>query len=709
MTSNNKGQRSAREFGDAKEAAMETRASRKRVKEDPKKSANIPEYQRGASETPSGGSLVTVPNSALCTPRRTTPAPRQGPPGLRSPSPARSRVMNHSELQRLNGRLSSYADHVTQLQVENDRLKLQLGTMKHETGKMQQMHEEEVQSLRELLDRCIQEKNHYKSRVLNQNEEIQRLVGEVKAKNLELKSFAQCKEELILLKDAHRDLQDELEEKTKDLHESWGDAKRLTLELLKQKRTSHRLEEQVKVNKDMYLKELEQARFNQHVQTPDKRLEEVGEGYDSLVNEAVVTVQEQHARQMESLRTELNTSYQNKLNDWRTRCETAQNDLATLRRDIKHVKDENSTLRDSVTHYKAENSSLDVQLQDTRDHMKELKESFERERCSTQREVALLTQELSEIRQELEEVELANCRMEAEISTYRQIVDTRESPTYLSYRINKVGGLRSPTGKRKWSEVDDTPPPPWAIDNMSGTNTGRQHIFRINEFSLGINILDIDPWGMYVTLVNQTNHPADLCLWSLQQTNQQNETVTFCITKSTKLASQEQLTIWSCDARSVGRGEVASCSSLVVAADEKLKQGKHISMADKMWLVVDQMVKLRLEDGDGQLQAKCDVNSYDDVKRPRLSARPSCTQVKASTPQDSSTQTPTPQDSSTQTPTPKDSSTQTPAPKDSSTQTPAPNNAASEDTSVKSNPASDAGTSKPRPTISHDKDNCHCM
>lgn len=56
----------------------------------------------------------------------------------------------------------------------------------------------------------------------------------------------------------------------------------------------------------------------------------------------------------------------------------------------------------------------------------ELKDSFEKDRCVSQREVALLTQELSEVREELEEVELANRRLEAEISSYRQIMEELE-------------------------------------------------------------------------------------------------------------------------------------------------------------------------------------------------------------------------------------------------------------------------------------------
>lgn len=111
-------------------------------------------YSRGkvsSSETPVSGSTDT-PSSSSSKSSRSSPL-----------SPTRiSRLQEKADLQNLNDRLAAYIDRVRQLELENNRLNVQVETIQENVQKevvsMKSLYEQELEDARRLLDDTAKER-----------------------------------------------------------------------------------------------------------------------------------------------------------------------------------------------------------------------------------------------------------------------------------------------------------------------------------------------------------------------------------------------------------------------------------------------------------------------------------------------------------------------------------------------------------------------
>ncbi|XP_012944769.1 lamin-L(III) [Aplysia californica] len=596
----------------------------------------------------------------------------------RSPSPARMFCQREQhDLKVLNDRLWSHADHVRQLQGENARLKLQLEAaydlVRRETQNVRTVQAAELRRVQEMLDSA----NEAKSRLETEHEEmnLQKIVLEERLNQNEAQLVTlteKLKHPLDLADECNR-LKAELESTSRSFHESQEDVKRLSSELLQEKRIGKRLEGEARSYKEGYLKEVEavNARFSQHVQQADETLEA---SYDNTVAE----VRNQYKRDLEGLRAELTFSYQSKLVDLKVTCEHAQADVMCLKRELKTFRADDEKLRSQITQFKADKAALQVQLSDAQERNEYLKDSLEKQRCQGQREIALLTQELVEVREDLSEIGGVNTRLEEEIKSYCEILNGLEEKTQAAgvpkerrwFPRLSGGDTKASTeadgAKRKLSSlaeslvgsVEDSQTRLW--DSRDLSTKSKVDFFRANEFSQGIEIHEVDTEGKYITLVNSTEHTTDLCLWTVKQTNCLGQEVTFNIPSQVLLSRGKQLTLWSSGAQEPTTDNQVPCTDdqqhpeadgvtspdsgttdatttstpLLPDLVSELDDGFEMVLSSgKSWLELRQTLSVRVEDGDGQLQAKCDVTriTEDDdeggfsdetgvsAKKPRLS------------------------------------------------------------------------------------------
>ncbi|GFO28721.1 lamin a [Plakobranchus ocellatus] len=527
--------------------------------------ANLPEFSPGGPPEVTSSNPPMELECFVAISRGPTPIPfRSSTPQIpgRSPSPARMcRQKEHTELQVLNERLSTHADNVRRLQAENARLRLQVEAMddvlQRESRNMKQLHSAEVKSLQDIIDTCnevsrpttqqslmvkslqdtIDSCNEEKSALstLYEEEKLERerLGAELCDKDAEIVSLCEQLDALKAVPEDYRKLKIDFEATEAALAESRQDVDRLSAELLKEKRSNMRLEQEAHSNKEIFLQEVEQAtvRFSEHIQQADQRLEE---GYEQMISAALASVRQQHIRDLEGLRAELTSTYQSKITEWKSACEIAQADLLAARREVKATRREQEQVKDMVTHLKSEKAALEVQVRETQARLAEVRDLSDRDRCQMQREAALLTQELGELREELEEMGGVNSRLEAEINAYRLIVEDLEgrqlkSPLF-KVAVPKLAEEKSVAAAKQDNRGRQ---PKRAKESRGITKHKRRNeknmldvfksneCFRTNEFSQGVDILDMDLSGRYITLVNTTDHPTDLCLWTVQQTDGQ--------------------------------------------------------------------------------------------------------------------------------------------------------------------------------------------
>lgn len=600
----------------------------------------------------------------------------------RSPSPAR--VIRHreqQELQNLNERLWTHADQVRQLHGENTRLKLKIETaddiVRRETLNLRTVQAAELRRLQEKLDVANEEKTRLQTERDEANLEKVRLEEGLRQSELQMAALTEKLKHPLKLAEEHSKLKDEMDKSRLEVKDLQDDVKRLNTELHQEKQISRRLDDEAKSCKENYLKEVEavNTRFNLHVQQADETLEA---SYENTVAE----VRKQYQRDLDGLRDELTFSYEIKLEELKKALEHSEADISRLKRELKTVQQKEEILQCQATRFKAEKAALEVQLSDVQERNGHLKESLEKHVCQAQRERALLSQELVEVKEEMTELGRVNLRLEDEIKSYCEILNGLERKNFASNKMHQrwftssktdlIKGTHSETNKRKLSSMAETLVStvgefsPGTSDSNETCDKSKVDFVRANNFSQGVEILDIDIEGKYITLLNCTDLVTDLCLWSIQQTNEIGNEATFQIPCETLLLKDKQLKLWSPNTRPVAsevsqtvptkkdreqqatrnkgntnrcQGKVGVESSLQESTEGETSsetfphaitdEDDHLHiMLDpdhKPWLNHGERFTVHVEDGDGQLQAKCeftkmdDENSYLNSKRFRFS------------------------------------------------------------------------------------------
>ncbi|KAK7465184.1 hypothetical protein BaRGS_00037647 [Batillaria attramentaria] len=531
------------------------------------------------STTYSSASGSETPGASAASPRR-----RERPP-----SPARTtRQQEQEELQGLNDRLANYIDRVRYLEAENNRLTTQITSteevVKREVSSVKNLYESELADARRLLDETAKEKARLQIEANKYKTEYEDLLAKFNRRD---RDATNAERRLEALEAQVADLQAKLNEADaprKRLEKENANLRAEIAKLEKQLAVAKKqledetllrvdlenrvqsLKEDLHFKSQVYEQELEESRVRTttQIEEVDGRLEQE---YEARLLEALRDIREQHEVDLQTVRSELETLYENKIADLKAQAERSNTASGSAWEELRVTRKRLDELQGELGKLRAENAGYELRLRDIENQMARERDEFREQ-----------TQEYSD----LLEIKI---RLDREIDAYRKLLETEESRLNISLDASQSKSPgRTPAGrgaKRKRVEMSEST----AEFSQQSSSSGYA---RSASAKGGIDIAEVDPDGRFIKLTNTTSKDIAVGSWQLQHSAGDKET-TFKFHRSLVVKAGKTTTVWSSDA-----GETHNPPNDIV-------------MKGKRWFVADEM-KTVLVDTDEEEMATCQMS-----------------------------------------------------------------------------------------------------
>lgn len=506
----------------------------------------------------------------------------------------------------MNDRLANYIDRVRYLETENSRLSTQIysteETVKREVTSVKNLYESELADARRLLDETAREKariqieaNKYKTDyedllakynrrdrdATNAERRVEMLetqVAELQAKLNDADApRKRLEKENASLRAEVANLEKQLAVAKKQLEEE-------TLLRVDLENRVQSLKEDLHFKSQMHQQELEESRIRTttRIEEVDGRLEEE---YEQRLLAALREIREQHESDLHTVRSELETLYENKIADLKAQAErsnaasgSAWDELRVTRKRVDEVQSELAKLR-------AENAGYELRIRDLEKQMAREREEFRLRLAQKDDELADLRLTLEEQSQEYSDLLDIKIRLDREIDAYRKLLETEESRLNISLDASQARSPGRTPGsrgaKRKRVELSES------VSEFSQQSSSSGYA-RAASAKGGLDISEVDPEGKFIKLTNTTTKDIAVGAWQLLHTAGDQET-NFKFHRSLVVKAGKTCTVWSSDA-----GQTHNPPNDIV-------------MKGKRWFVGDEM-KSVLVDPEDQEMASCQMS-----------------------------------------------------------------------------------------------------
>ncbi|XP_020864568.1 lamin-B2 [Phascolarctos cinereus] len=504
-------------------------------------------------------------------------------------SPARiSRLQEKEELRELNDRLAHYIDRVRALELENDRLLLQVSEKEEVTTRevsgIKVLYESELADARRVLDETARERAKLQIEIGKLRAELDEVnknckkkdgdltVAQGRVKDLE-SLFHRSEAELSAALSDKRNLESDVAELRAQLAKAEdGHAvakKQLEKETLMRVDLENRyqsLQEELDFRKNIFEEEVRETR-----KSHERRLVEVDSSrqqeYEFKMAQALEDLRNQHDEQVRLYKLELEQTYQAKLENAKLCSDQNDKAASAAREELKEAR-----MRVESLSYQL--SSLQKQASAAEDRIRELEEILGGEREKFRKMLDAKEREMTEMRdqmqqqlteyQELLDVKLA---LDMEINAYRKLLEGEEERLKLSpspsSRVtvsratsssssSSTSAIRSSRSKRKRVELEEH-----SGSGTSGIGTGSSassastSSFQLSQQASAtgsISIEEIDLEGKFVQLKNSSDKDQSLGNWRLKRQIGEGEEIAYKFTPKYVLRAGQTVTIWAADA-----------------------------------------------------------------------------------------------------------------------------------------------------------------
>nr|WJP01042.1 lamin B isoform X1 [Portunus trituberculatus] len=515
---------------------------------------------------PSPGKVATKTGKrGAATPRGT---PRgEGKERVSPLSPTRlSRLQEKEQLQCLDDRLAAYIDRVRQLELESNRLNLQVETIQESVSKevvsMKGLYESELSDARKLLDDTAKEKA-----------QLQIDVGKMKSANEDLRLRLSKKErELSAAEKALAAAENQVSDLTARLNTSESERKKLLAELkdlreevgklsrqlseAKQQLESETLMRVDLENRCQSLKEELQFKhqiFEQEVTETKKRKQmEISEidgklqvEYEAKLKDSLRELRDDYEEQLKNNRAEVEELYETKMDELSRRDQRSMEDSEALTTSLREAKREVQELSSRLTYLEGTNQTLEQRISDLEAQLEGERDTHALEVTRLKDEIVRLSQEMSGHLQECQDLMDVKIALDMEIAAYRKLLEAEEARLHIS--VSKTSSTPStsytPSGRRT--------PLRGGLKRKRATILEEQKTatsFKSSASSSGVlQIAEDCPEGKFVKIVNTSDKDLSLGGYQIVREVTGGAQTTYKFHSKSKIGGGMEVTVYSCD------------------------------------------------------------------------------------------------------------------------------------------------------------------
>jgi len=369
-----------------------------------------------------------------------------------------NRDQEKKDMQGLNERLANYIEKVRFLEAQNKRLADELDKLKSkwgkETNKVKAMYQAELDEARRLLDEANREKGRLEVRVATLEEMLEELRRKLDAAereaqaqkdlvNSHLQHMSDLEAEVNLLRrraqtyDTDREKDKKLIQQLKEqLQASRADLDNETLLHIDAENRRQTLEEELEFLKTLHEQEMKELAALAYRDTTSENREY----WKSEMGQALREIQNAYDDKIDGVRAELESFYNLKVQEVRTRDTQSNMELTHSKSEAKRLRDQMGSLRDRLADLDARNAQLQRELEQTKREKEDVERRLRDENNDLKNEVVQLRSELDAIIKELERISDTKLGLELEIAAYRKLLEGEENRVGLRQIVDMITG-----------------------------------------------------------------------------------------------------------------------------------------------------------------------------------------------------------------------------------------------------------------------------
>ena len=356
-----------------------------------------------------------------------------------------SREQEKKDMQDLNDRFANYIEKVRYLEAQNKKLADDLGKLRDkwgkETAQIKAMFQADLDEARRNLDDAEKEKARLEIRATSledQIEEVRVLLQEAANESQFYKDritqqnhmLSDYQSEITQLRKRIANLEDDCDKDKKmidtltdALAKARMDLDEVTLGHIDAENRRQTLEEEIEFLKTVHEQEMKELAA---LACPDSSSEHRDYWKNELQN-AIREIQRMYEEKMESMRTDLESHYNYKVQEFKTGAVRQNMESTKSKEDCNKMRNDVSDLRDRLNDMNAKNADLMRQLEMLRRQRDDWERSLEDENNGLRSEIQNVRAELEAILRNLQQIMDSKMGLELEIAAYRKLLEGEET------------------------------------------------------------------------------------------------------------------------------------------------------------------------------------------------------------------------------------------------------------------------------------------